>query len=224
MGSLIQKISSGCIRFFFKHLYTTVAWAYDFVAWSTSMGQWRLWHQAALIEYEPGQLLEIGHGPGHLLYELYARNRDIYGVDASRQMTRIARDRFRINDRPSIAVHALAQALPFPAKAFSGVIATFPSEYIFEPASLQSIHRVLQPNGTLVIIIGAEITGKALFDRFSAWLFRVTGQSSHPEEAYSPWLDLLKSHGYQSRLEIVCQERARVLRLIAVRSQVTNDL
>ncbi len=211
MRSLFQAF----MRFFFKHLYTTLAWSYDFVAWITSMGQWRRWQQAAIIEFEPGKVLEIGYGPGHLLLDFKRTGGSIIGVDISEQMTRIASRRLRENGISSIIVRARAQELPFAAGAFSGVIATFPSEYILAEETLRSIHRILIAQGKFVVIGLATITGKALYDRFASWLFRITGQAGHPEEAYGKWVDQLRSLCFAARIEIVDQPRAKVLRFIA---------
>jgi ubiquinone/menaquinone biosynthesis C-methylase UbiE len=44
-----------------------------------------------------------------------------------------------------------AQALPFPDGSFGSIVATFPAEYIVDPASLHEFNRVLQPGGRLII-------------------------------------------------------------------------
>jgi ubiquinone/menaquinone biosynthesis C-methylase UbiE len=215
---MMQRAIEALMRLFFKHLYTTYAWMYDFIAWSTSMGQWRTWQQAAHTKYTPGMLLELGHGPGHLLLDFFKIERDIVGVDASIQMTRLARR--RIDDagyNPAI-VRARAQALPFKDDIFSGVISTFPSEYILDEGTLTSVSRVLQSKGKFVVIGLKKITGKSLHDRFASWLYRVTGQSGKTDQAYEPWLELLESSGFEARIEIDQQRRAEVLRLIAVRN------
>jgi ubiquinone/menaquinone biosynthesis C-methylase UbiE len=57
------------------------------------------------------------------------------------------------------------------------VVATFPTEYIYDPATLQEAYRVLLPAGRLVILPGATILGRGLLDRIMALLFRITGQT-----------------------------------------------
>ena len=69
------------------------------------------------------------------------------------------------------------QALPFAEGVFDTVVATFPTEYIFEPPALGEIKRVLQPDGRLVIVPAAWIIGRNTQDRVAAWLFRVTDQA-----------------------------------------------
>jgi hypothetical protein len=57
------------------------------------------------------------------------------------------------------------------------IVATFPTEYIIDPATLAEIDRVLQPGGRLVVLLSATITGSKFQERGAALLFRVTGQS-----------------------------------------------
>jgi SAM-dependent methyltransferase len=120
----------------FYHFYREFAWTFDAVAWAVSGGLWFGWIRAALPETR-GRVLELGFGTGHLQLALATRA-GVVGVDASPQMAR-------------------AQALPFPEARFDTVVATFPSEYILDPATHQEIHRVLAPGGRLVIVPSAEL-------------------------------------------------------------------
>jgi ubiquinone/menaquinone biosynthesis C-methylase UbiE len=214
----MNRLLEAFMRFFFKHLYTSIAWTYDFVAWTSSMGQWRLWQHAALIDFEPGLLLEIGHGPGHLLIDFTLANRRIIGVDASRQMTQMARRRSQAAGVDVGVTQAKAQSLPFTPSCFSGVIATFPSEYVLEGETIKSALRVLKPKGKFVLVGLKSITGRAFYDRLAAWLYRTTGQSNHPESSYGLWLNQLEKFGFNARIEIIEQPRAEVLRVVAVKT------
>ncbi len=198
------------LRFFFRHLYTDLAWAYDFIAWATSMGQWRTWQQAALETLGPDPTLELGHGPGHLLADLSAAGRRAVGIDPSPQMNRLARR--HAGGTP--VLRARAEALPFGDRVFGTLVATFPSEYILSPETLREAWRVLRPGGQLVVVPAAEITGRAPHDRLAGWLYRVTGQSSPPHPS---WQRALAQVGFNARLELVQQPRARVQRLVAVK-------
>ena len=44
-----------------------------------------------------------------------------------------------------------AQRLPFADASFGSVVATFPAEYIVDPASLAEFGRVLKPGGRLIV-------------------------------------------------------------------------
>lgn len=206
------KILKNLLRLFFKHLYTKFAWAYDLVAWTTSMGQWKTWQSAAIEVLPNGDLLEVGHGPGHLLLTLAQHERKIIGVDSSIQMGRITARRLRQNGyRPNV-IRSLVQHLPLPSGHFSCVLSTFPSEYIFDPDTLSEVRRILRSGGVFIIVCTVHITGRSIPDRFAAWLYRITGQTGEPGD---DWSEPLKRMGFHSRLDYVQQERAVVLRIVA---------
>jgi len=215
-ADLLTKVSPGVGRFwrwFFRHLYTTFAWAYDGVAWASSFGRWSAWRRTALRGPAPGQrLLEVGCGTGHLLAESLSRGDRVIAVDASPQMTHISVRRLRRRGQPSVVTLALVQALPFPGGAFPAAISTFPSEYIFDPAALAELHRVLAPGGALTIVISARILPRFLWDRLSRWLYDRTGQAPLPDPI---WLAPFEAAGFSARFETVEIPRASVLHIVA---------
>jgi ubiquinone/menaquinone biosynthesis C-methylase UbiE len=200
------------LRFFFKHLYTTFAWAYDLVAWTTSMGQWRTWQSAAYYDHLHSPILELGSGPGHLLVDFHRKGYQTVAIDASKQMARISMRRLRQQGFPPVVVHARAQYIPLPADTFANVVATFPSEFILERGTLDEIRRVLQPGGELVVIAVERITGQSIQDRVADWLYRFTGQAGDPGDQ---WKKPLEEMGFIPRLDRVHQPRADVLRFRA---------
>jgi ubiquinone/menaquinone biosynthesis C-methylase UbiE len=200
------------LRFFFKHLYTTFAWAYDLVAWTTSMGQWRVWQSAADTDHLGGPILELGQGPGHLLLDFRRKGYDAVAIDVSKQMTRIAARRLRRQGFQPAILRARAQCIPLPPDTFAHVVATFPSAYILEKETLDEIRRVLQPGGELIVIVVGRITGRSIQDRLADWLYRVTGQAGDPGDQ---WKEPLEEMGFIPKLERVRLPRADVLRFRA---------
>ena len=183
---LALRIRHAFLNLFFRHLYTTLAWTYDFVAWLTSAGQWSTWRATALRWIpDGGRILELGPGTGHLLLSLRLQGRSALGLESSRQMAHITRRRLRDHGLPCAVARAQAQAQPFASAIFDAVVATFPSEYILEASTLSEIRRTLRPDGTVVIVAAAWPKGSGLIDRAAAWLFRVTGQTPTPESAWS---------------------------------------
>ena len=165
------------LRLFFRLLYHEFAWSYDLVAWLVSLGRWKRWVMVSVPFLTGARILELGHGPGHLQTALAGKGMCVAGVDASRQMGKLAyRHLRRENFQPRLA-RARAPALPFAAQSFDQVVATFPTEYIFQPQTLADIRRVLRQGGRLVLIPFAWNTGHSFTDRFAAWLFRVTGEA-----------------------------------------------
>lgn len=212
--TLWVRFLAASLRRFFDLLYTRLAWTYDLVAWTSSMGQWRSWQQVALEGLPEGRVLELGHGPGHLLLDLGRVRPSVFGIDPSRQMSRLAARRLRRREEPGLLARASAGALPFRPAAFGAVVSTFPSEYILDPQTAREAHRVLRSGGCLVIVPTAEITGTAIYDRFARWLYAVTRQSGDVTDA---WLEPLRRAGFTVETDRVQLARARVWRIRARR-------
>jgi SAM-dependent methyltransferase len=75
-------------------------------------------------------------------------------------------------------LRADARALPLTPAAFDAVVATFPSEYIGDPAALEEIRRVLRPGGTLAVALWAQIEGDSPYLRAVDLAYRLTLQRS----------------------------------------------
>lgn len=159
------------IRFAFHLLYNQMAWTYDAVSWAVSLGSWRRWQQAALPFVWGHRVLEIGHGPGHLLHDLESADFRPVGLDLSPYMGRLAQKRTQ-----APLVRGNVQNLPFASATFATVLSTFPTQYILQPDTLNEIYRVLQQNGRLLVIPEGHLTGHGVIHRIIDWLFRVTGQ------------------------------------------------
>jgi ubiquinone/menaquinone biosynthesis C-methylase UbiE len=201
------------LTLFFRYLYTTLAWSYDAVAWLSSMGQWRTWQTAALCIY-PGPVLELGHGPGHVLLDLENAGNQVIGLDPSPQMSAMANRRRKQAGASFALVRARAQQLPFAADFFCAVIATFPTEFILAEETLNECFRVLITGGELIVIGLHEITGKGVFDRFASLLYRFTGQSGEQDPN---WRTPIENSDFTVSLESVDQPRARIHRLRGVK-------
>jgi ubiquinone/menaquinone biosynthesis C-methylase UbiE len=214
MAKLLTPTLQKFLKVFFQNLYTRFAFLYDAVAWLSSMGQWNKWVRTAQINFEPGLILEIGHGPGHLMVEMNQAKVSIIGLDPSRSMNRMAYHRLQSAGYAADIVRGIAQALPFADGNFRAIISTFPSDYIVDPETLAEVHRVLAMEGILIIVGLVEITGTSIPDRFARWLYTITGQSG---PAPHGWEEFLLEHGFEPKLEEVILHRSRVTRLVATR-------
>ncbi|MFQ5942052.1 MAG: class I SAM-dependent methyltransferase [Anaerolineales bacterium] len=211
-----MRLLTGFIRLFFRHFYTTLAWSYDLVAEIVSVGQWNDWVRSVLDPFPNEPILEIAHGPGHLLLEIGQRHGNAIGIDASRQMCRIASHRLKRNGHEPRVVQAKAQALPFPEKSFATLISTFPTEFILDSSSLLEVRRTLQPRGQYRVVPMAEIRGPGFLDSMAAWLFRITGQYA---DIPPSWTDPFSDAGLNVHMEDVMLTRSRVIRLTATQEE-----
>lgn len=146
---------------------------------------------------EGSRVLELGHGPGHLQRALRSQGTLAVGIDASRQMGRLAKRNLRRGIHPQNThstseapvayaqfnlTRGLAQALPFRDRSFDTVVATFPTEYFADPQTLREVKRCLVDGGRFVVLPVA-LPRNRLLD----WLFKATHQ--RPTEA----LDVIRS-------------------------------
>ncbi len=183
---ILRRAWERALRFGFYLLYNQMAWSYDAVSWAVSLGQWREW-MAAGIPYltrpdqKPGKALEIAHGPGHMLLALKKAGFDVVGMDLSPFMCRQARRRIQKAGFAIPQLRSDVMKTPFADDSFDHILSTFPAPFIIHPHSLSQLHRVLRPNGRLVIVPQARLSGGGLLQRFIGWLYAVTGQRPDPQ-------------------------------------------
>lgn len=165
------------LRLFFRLLYNEFAWAYDLVSWAVSLAEWQAWVRTSVAHLAGERVLELAHGPGHLLVAMATRGLQPVGLDQSPAMGRLARRRLKQARLMIPLVRARAQALPFPDAQFDSVVSTFPTEFIAEQSTLCEVARILRPGGRLVVVMWARLSERGLISRFLIWLYRVTGQA-----------------------------------------------
>ncbi len=216
--NFLPHIITGFLRVFFRLLYHSFAWSYDAVAWIVSLGRWTTWVSSVIPFVQGTPVLEVGHGPGHLQVDLARRGILAFGLDESRQMSRQAFYRVKNIVQPKLT-RGRAEHLPFPDASFNTVVSTFPSEYIFRPATLYEISRVLAPGGRLVILLAAWISGKSWLEKAAAFLFKITGQVPSADDHFQNLLQPFQAAGYVSRLGWVDQKNSRLLLVIAEKPQ-----
>jgi ubiquinone/menaquinone biosynthesis C-methylase UbiE len=204
-------------RILFHLLYHEFAWTYDLVAAVVSLGRWKGWVLSAL-PYLDGRILEIGYGPGHLQLALHQNGLSAVGLDESRQMSRQASRRLRRQGYPVKLTRGYAQSLPFTDLAFDTVVATFPSEYIFDAPTLREIRRVLVQGGKVVLLPTAWITGSSFLEQLAAGLFRVTGQAGAIKATFPGMKRRLRTGGFAVRHELVEYRGSRVLMILAIKA------
>ncbi|MCL4262599.1 MAG: methyltransferase domain-containing protein [Anaerolineae bacterium] len=217
----------GLVRFGFHLLYNEMAWTYGLVSWGVSLGQWRQWQLAALPFVQGRRVLELGHGPGHMLLALQNRRFDVVGLDLSPHMGQQAQKR---TQRTVPLVRGQAPELPFGAAVFDTILATFPTDYIVDPHTLAAAHRVLRADGRLVIVPEGHLNGQGYIVRFIDWLFQITGQregvftedDGHiwPADAlWEPMRQRFAAAGFALTIERIQLVRSGVTVLVAKKTQ-----
>jgi len=180
---LNSQFYTSILRWAFARFYREFAWTYDIVAAAVSGGRWITWGQSAL-PYLRGRVLELGCGTGNIQRALaVSPARWAVGLDASPQMLAITRRKLAASDQPSNLVRAVAQALPFSSTSFDSIVATFPTEYIIDMATLAELRRVLCPGGRVVVALAGAFSSDGLYQRLINLLYRATLQRSphdHP--------------------------------------------
>ncbi|MER3437397.1 MAG: ubiquinone biosynthesis protein UbiE [Chloroflexota bacterium] len=137
-------------------VFESLARRYD--AWyETPVGAWadRLESEAILrlLALQPGErLLDLGTGTGRYAVAAAARGARVVGVDASRAMLSVARERFHASSQPIWLVRADLARLPFPDETFDAAVAVTSLCFVADPlAVLREARRVLRPGGRLVL-------------------------------------------------------------------------
>lgn len=226
---MVGRLWGRLVRSGFRLLYNEMAWSYDLVSFLVSLGEWRKWQLAAIPFVSGERVLEIAHGPGHMLLALGNEGYRVTGIDLSLHMGRLAARRLRRAEQTARLARAEAQALPFPARTFDTVLTTFPTIFVAETATMEAVHRVLQPGGRFIIVPEGHLTGRGPVQRFIAWLYRITGQSDDvfavDEEAQWPaespawraFCQAMERTGFSVAVERVQLARSQATVVIATR-------
>jgi ubiquinone/menaquinone biosynthesis C-methylase UbiE len=200
------------LRIFFNLLYHQFAWAYNLISWIVSIGMWNDWIKSIIPDLSGQQILELGHGPGHLQLALLQLGKQVTGIDLSPHMGRITAKRIRKNHKQPYLVNGNAQYLPFPDETFDQIVSTFPTQYIIAKETILEMHRVLRPGGDFIILPLAWITGGNFLHKTAAWLFRITGQAPEIEEnTIAKELDRINQVGFKSYSEFREIQNSKVM-------------
>lgn len=206
------------LRPLYDLLYHQFAWTYDLVAAVVSLGQWQEWVCASLPFMEGPSVLELGFGPGHLLVALAEKGYRVFGLDESRFMSRRAGMRLKKAGLPIRLSRGYAQHLPFACNTLQSVVSTFPSEYIFDPHTLEEVLRVLSPGGKFVLLPWAWITGRSVLERLAASLASVTGEAPGPTGFIHPGLkERFQEAGFEVTWEMLHLRSSALLLVIATK-------
>lgn len=197
------------IRFAFRLLYHELAFTYDAVSYTVSLGQWRTWQRTALDflpDSEAGLILEIAHGTGNLQLDLHSAGYDSIAYDFSPQMGRIASAKLDRRGVGGIFTRGKAQELPFAESTFSAIVTTFPTDFIIQPETLNEAYRILADGGVLIAVLNGTLTGSNPITNFIEWLYEITGQR---EREHTSLDDYFAGYGFTVEPKIIDCERSQ---------------
>ncbi|MCB2179879.1 class I SAM-dependent methyltransferase [bacterium] len=218
-----HRLVQWVLNVFFHLLYHPFAWTYDLVSWIVSWGQWQEWIRTPLPYLGNSNILELGSGPGHLLLAGQQDKKKLFGFDLSPQMLRQAQRRLHTANIPPPLIRGDGKALPFHEAAFSQVVATFPTEYIFTKQTLREIHRVLEPQGEFLCVPMAWMRERGVLYKFLGWLFRFTGQSKDLNQIQlDRVIKLFSQVGFDLKWEVLPMKHSDVLLLRASKNHETS--
>lgn len=218
---MLNKLRRALVLRALNLLYDRFAWAYDAVSTVVSLGRWQSWGEAALPFLAGSRVLELGHGPGHLLPALLAGGRVAIGVDLSSQMGRLAARRLARLGLPARLVRGRGQALPFTPTTFDAVVAIFPAPYVLESNTLTAAWRALRPGGRLVLVPEAAFDPSGALARAVEWLHRLAGRRRTAlAQDDLLWEQALTPHGFRVETRRVRVGDSTVTVVIAERPSV----
>ncbi len=189
---------------------------FDFASDRVSGGRWKRWGRTSVSYVNGRRVLELGHGPGHLLIELKRAGYQPTGIDLSRGMGRLTAHRLRRARIDVPMVRCRVEALPFHANSFDAAVATFPTDDILKLNTLQEVARVIPQGGRLAMVVGAQREGGQPNQCFIEWLKGFIGQNGE-ERDRSP--SVFPRAGFRSRIEYQSVEGSPVILLIAEKWQ-----
>lgn len=192
------------VRFGFRLLYNEFAFTYDLVSKIVSLGSWRCWQRSALQHLTVSRtalVLELAHGTGDLQIDLQQAGYKTIGYDLSPFMGQITRRKLHQHHLPAALARGRAQQLPFIDCSVDAVIATFPTEFIVDPQTLDEVYRLLPADGQFIIVLNGTFTGRGVVQRFLEFLYRITGQRAAANHSlYRHVLDLFTAHGFEAQI------------------------
>jgi len=145
-------------KWLFETLYKN-RYLYRFASTVPFAGQWRIWQRLVIPRIYGKDVLELGCGLGDLQADMLEAGYTCHAIEHSPEMVSAARATLKKRKigRETQIKQGSAQHLPFDAETFDTVVSTFPSAYIYDPATIVEVERVLRPGGRVIVIEGANL-------------------------------------------------------------------
>ncbi len=191
--------------FAFRLLYNEFAFTYDAVSWLASLGHWRRWQRSLLSRLgapEAGMALELAHGTGDLQVDLLRAGYRTVALDLSPAMGRITRRKLRRARLQTPILRAEVTRLPLKSSSFAAIVCAFPTAFIFQPAMLAELKRVLADDGAAEIVLRGQLTGGGPAKAIIRFLYRLAGLSADLPSA-DDLQAIFGEHGFDARIQTI---------------------
>jgi len=128
-------------------LFAPLGPTYDRYARLLSLGQDPRWRRFLVSRIRAGStVLDVATGTGAVAAELQKRGCEVTGIDQSREMLSVARERLP----RARFVEGRAEELPFEDESFDALTVTYLLRYVDDPgATLRELVRVVKPGSTI---------------------------------------------------------------------------
>ena len=197
---------------FVRDAFAAIAPRYDLLNTLLSLGVDSIWRRrvVSLLDARDGeQVLDLCAGTLTVSRDIVKRSRSrplVTSVDFCPEMLFLGRSRLRVGDADRIQpVCGDAESIPMKGEAFDAAVVTYGIRNLADvPRCLEEIHRVLKPEGRLVILdfLHPTLPGFAAFYRFylEHILPWVGGVISGSRDAYKHLSDSI--HGFMEPEEL----------------------
>ena len=88
-------------------------------------------------------------------------------------------------------LRANAQQIALVPQRFDTIVATFPSDYILQAATLAKVQRLLRPHGRFVVLLSASLPGPGWYRSLVELAYKLTLQAGSKKQAIQPESDEL---------------------------------
>ncbi len=143
-------------------------------------------------------VLDLGCGAGHLSFAIAPHVRSIIAYDLSSEMLDVVRGEAERRNLPNISTkHGRVGELPFEDATFNSVCTRYSAHHWTNvPQALAEIRRVLQPDGTFMLIDTCAPAAPLLDTHLQA--IELLRDGSHVRNyTHAQWDEMLRAHGFK---------------------------
>ncbi len=183
-----------------QNFWTATAKGYDEWIASDFQDQYEVnWNVLAQYMDACLRVLDVGCGPGSLSIRLARQCHEVWGVDVTPEMIRLAEQKLAVGPGNVSFQQADACNLPFENHSFDTVVSVNALQTMAQPeTALMEMHRVLRPGGELLLI--TYCYGDATPSEHTSllnWAVKYGGQAIWHNFTFTQLATLLQARGFE---------------------------